>query len=175
MTPVWNIFCTCCYISPYKHTVFYIGATYKLRVYYGYVMFNDCGSLKVLDSSSCNKCAYFTRIGTICSLHSGVRWSNFPCKCLLCRVSFLLFRGGLAGSIKLYSDLAFILSTKHSDIPSTIPRTVALGMVRTSVTAIWNRNTRTAVFRSASDCPVTSSHAQADQLAIKCVQEKFLL
>ena len=31
-----------------KHTVFYIGAFYGLRFSYGYVMFNDCCSLKVI-------------------------------------------------------------------------------------------------------------------------------
>ena len=42
------------------------------------------------------------------------------------------FDGGLAGSIKLVSDLAFILPIKLSDIPSATPRTVALGMVTAS-------------------------------------------
>ena len=66
------------------------------------------------------------------SLSSGVRWSNFPCKGLLDRVSLFLFRGGLAGSVELASGLAFILSTKLSDIPSAMPRTVVLGMVSAS-------------------------------------------
>jgi len=43
-----------------------------------------------------------------------------------------LSRRGLAGSIKLVSDLAFILATKLSDIPSAMTRTVALGMVSAS-------------------------------------------
>ena len=43
-----------------------------------------------------------------------------------------LFRGDVVGSTKLVSDLPFILSTKPSDIPSAMPRTVALGMVRAS-------------------------------------------
>ena len=47
-------------------------------------------------------------------------------------VPFLLLRGGLASSMKLVSDLAFILSTKISVIPSAMPITIALGMVKAS-------------------------------------------
>ena len=99
------------------------------------MMFNDCVPLKVIRLFIAeNVCVFHQdRLNTLSpSLSPGIRRSNFPCKNLFYRVSFLLFREDLAGSIKLVSDLAFILSTIFSDIPSAMPRTVALGMFRAS-------------------------------------------